>query len=106
MDADRTRNVLDGLLAHVLEAEAQLVAHLIVHDARNHDPAGIGERFQPRRHIDAVAKNIVAVDYDVADIDAMRFDRSGQHRVSNGRSNTWKRKRTCAVQLGMSALCQ
>ena len=31
---------------------------------------------------------------------------SGQHRVSNGRSNTWKRKRICAVQLGMPALCQ
>ena len=70
MDADRTRNVLDGLLAHVLEAEAELVADLIVHDARNHDAAGIGERLQPGRHVDAVAVNIVPVDYDVADVDA------------------------------------
>ena len=74
MDADRTRNVLDSLLAHVLEAKAELIAHLIVHDARNHDAAGIGERFKPSRHIDAVAKNIAAVDYDVTNIDAMRFE--------------------------------
>ena len=69
MHTDWTGNVLDELLAHVLEAEAQLVAHLLVHDARNHDPAGIGEGLQPCRDVDAVAKNIASVDYDVADID-------------------------------------
>ena len=33
VDADRSRDVLDGLLAQVLEAKTELVAHLIVHDA-------------------------------------------------------------------------
>jgi hypothetical protein len=70
VDADRSCNVLDGLLAHILKIEGKLVAHLIVHDARNHDPAGIGEGFEPRRDVDAVAKNIITVKDNVADIDA------------------------------------
>jgi hypothetical protein len=37
-------NVFDGLLAHVIETKTELIAHLIVHDARNHDAAGIGQR--------------------------------------------------------------
>ena len=60
VDADRPRDVLDRLLAHVLETEVELVAHLVVDIARNHDAARLGERFQPRRHVDAVAVDIVA----------------------------------------------
>ena len=60
VNTDRPRDVLDGLLAHILEAETELVAHLIVDIARNHDPAGFGERLQPSRHVDAVAVYIVA----------------------------------------------
>src|SRR5262245_53400262 len=73
MDAvhvDRTRNVFDDLLTHVLETETEFVAHLIVHDARNHDPAWVSESLKPRRHVDAVTKNITAIDYNVAYIDA------------------------------------
>ena len=70
VDPDRPCDVLDGLLAHVLEAEAQLVSHLVVDLARNHDAAGLGERLQPRGHVDAVAINIVVVADDVADVDA------------------------------------
>ncbi|MGB8039115.1 MAG: hypothetical protein WCF39_13675 [Pseudolabrys sp.] len=39
-------------------------------DARNHDTAGIGERFEPRRHIDAIAEDIAAVDDDIAHVNA------------------------------------
>ena len=75
MDADRARNVLDYLLAQVLEAEAQLVAHLIVDIARNQDAARLGECFQPRCHIDAIAVNIILIADDVADVDAdAKFD--------------------------------
>jgi hypothetical protein len=73
MDAvhgDRTRNVLDDLFAHVLETEAELVAHLVVNNARNHDPARISESLEPCRDVDAVTKNITAIDYNVANIDA------------------------------------
>ncbi len=41
-----------------------------MHDARNHDAAGIGQRLQTRRHIDAVSENVIAIENDVADIDA------------------------------------
>ena len=43
MNSERPRDVLDGLLAHILEIEAELVPHLIVNDARDHDAAWIGE---------------------------------------------------------------
>jgi hypothetical protein len=65
VNADRTRDVLYGLLAHVLETEAKLVAHLIVHDARNHDAAGMGQCLQPCRHIDAITEDVIPVDYNV-----------------------------------------
>ncbi|MGB5185065.1 MAG: hypothetical protein WBO12_23165 [Xanthobacteraceae bacterium] len=70
MDADRTRDVLDDLFAHILKAKTELIAHLIVHDARNHYPSGIGQRLQPGRHIDAVTEDVIPVDYDVADVNA------------------------------------
>ena len=41
-----------------------------MHDARNHDAAGIGKRLQTRRHIDAVPENVIAIENDIADIDA------------------------------------
>ncbi len=70
VNADRPRNVLHLLLAHVLKAEAELVAHLIVNVARNANSARLGERLQPRRHVHAVAINIVVVADDIADIDS------------------------------------
>ena len=70
MDPNRPCDVFDGLLAHVLEAEAQLVSHLVVDIARNHNAAGFGKRLQPGGHVDAVAINIVVVADDVADIDS------------------------------------
>ena len=68
VNPDRSRNVFDGLLAHVLEAEAQLVSHLVVDIARNQNAARLSERLQPCRDVDAVAIDIVAVADDVADI--------------------------------------
>ncbi len=44
--------------------------HLLMHGARNRDPAGLADRFEARGEIDAVPENILAVDDDVADIDA------------------------------------
>src|SRR4029453_6921963 len=75
MDANRTSDVFDRLLAHVIEAKTELIAHLIVHNARNHNATGIGKRLQPGGHVDAVAKDVIPVNYDVADIDAdPKFD--------------------------------
>ena len=70
VDAHRPGDVLDALLAEVLEAEIELVAHLVAHDAADADAAGLGERFEAGSDVDAVAENVVAVDDDVAEIDA------------------------------------
>ena len=67
---DWTGDVLDFLRPKILEGEAQLVEHLIAHDPADADPARFGQSFQARRDIDAVAKDVVAVNDDVANIDA------------------------------------
>ncbi len=43
---------------------------LRLHGCRDAGPAGLGERLQPGRHVDAVAEQVVALDHDVAQIDA------------------------------------
>lgn len=70
IDFDRADDVLDFLCAEIVEAEAQLVEHLVAHDAADANAAGLGQRLQPRSDVDAVAENIVVVDNDVADVDA------------------------------------
>src|SRR5690242_10324611 len=70
MNTDWPSNVFDGLLSQIIEFETELILDLIVYYTRNHDAAGIGKAFQPRRHVDAVAENVVTIDDDIADIDA------------------------------------
>src|SRR5262249_16819972 len=62
-------DVLDLLLAKVLEDKRQPVAHVIINSIRDEHAAGIGQSLDPRRDIDAVAINIVALDDDIAKID-------------------------------------
>ena len=70
VDPYGTRDVLDALLATIREPVGQLVANLVVDDAGNTDPAGLRQCFQPCSDIDAVAEDVVALDDDVAEIDA------------------------------------
>ncbi len=44
--------------------------HLIVHHARDADPAGLGDPLQPRGDVDAVAVDVVVFDDHVTRIDA------------------------------------
>ena len=67
MSTHRPGDVLDLLLAHVLEGKIELVAHLVAHDTADTDPAGCRQCFEPRRDIDAITVNIFVVDNDVAD---------------------------------------
>ena len=70
-DADRPGDVLDALLAEILECDVvQPVADLIAHRARDADAAGLGEHFEARRDVDAVAEDVVVLDDHVAEIDA------------------------------------
>ena len=67
---DGTGDVLDLDLAAILEVEIQLVAYLIVHGAAQADPARIGQALEPCGQVHAVAIDVVALDDDVADVDA------------------------------------
>jgi hypothetical protein len=55
VNTNRPRDVLDGLLAQIVKAKAELVLHLVVNDTRHHDAAGLGQGLKPRRYIHAVA---------------------------------------------------
>ncbi|HUL90270.1 MAG TPA: hypothetical protein VLU23_19070 [Pseudolabrys sp.] len=70
VNADWPGDVFDGLLSQIVEFETKFILDLIVHDTRNHNAAGLSQCFQPRRHIDAITKNVVTVDNDITDIDA------------------------------------
>src|SRR5207245_5866759 len=70
VDAHWPGDVLDLLLAQILKAEIELVAHLVAHDAADADAARLGQGFEPCRDIDAVAVDVALVDDDVAQIDA------------------------------------
>ncbi len=50
--------------------------------ARKTDAAGIGQAFQARGDIDAIAEDVAILDHDVADVDAnSQFERSGSLAV-------------------------
>jgi hypothetical protein len=55
-------------LPTVTSHDRQLVADLIAHHPRDADPARLGERFEASRDIDAVAKDVLVLDDDVAEI--------------------------------------
>jgi hypothetical protein len=62
-------NILDLLIAHILESEIELVAHLVAHDPADANAAGIRQGFEAGGDIDTVAVDVVLVDNDVAEID-------------------------------------
>src|SRR6202035_1396759 len=46
------------------------IADLIAHRARDTNAAWLGEHFEARRHVDAVAKDVIFLNDNVAQIDA------------------------------------
>ena len=69
-DSDRPVDVLDTDFAAVLEANVDPIADAFVDDRGDADPAGLGQRLQPRGDIDAIAVDVVAFNDDIAKIDA------------------------------------
>ncbi len=68
--ADRPRDVLEVLLAHVLEAQVELAGDLVVDRRRHEDAAGGRDALQARRHVHAVAEQVGTLDHDLAEVDA------------------------------------
>ncbi len=56
--------------AAVDEIDGDAAMHVLVHAVGDRHAAGRRERFQPRRDVDAVAVEVVALDHHVAEIDA------------------------------------
>jgi hypothetical protein len=73
--AHGSRDVLDLLLAEIVEGEVEAVAHLLVRRGAETDPARLGQRFKPGGNVDAVAEDVAILDDDVTEIDAhAKFD--------------------------------
>ena len=68
--AHRLTDILQGLLADVVEGNIHLAANLPMGVVGDADAARLGDSLQARRDVDAVAENIVVVEDDVADVDA------------------------------------
>ena len=81
----------EALLAGVDEVGCDLALHLSPGVLGNRDTAGLGDAFDPRGDIDAVAEDIVAFDNDVADIDPdPKPDRIGPAPLgSRSRTRLW-----------------
>ncbi len=62
-------DVLQALGAEILEIEIDLAGDLLVDDLRYIDAAGLGQRLDPRRDVDAVAEDVAFLGDDVAEID-------------------------------------
>ena len=78
IDAHRPGNILQALLAAIDEVGRHLALHLPPGVLRKRDASRRSDAFDARRDVDAIAKNIVAFDDDVADIDAdAELDRIG-----------------------------
>jgi hypothetical protein len=62
-------DILELLLAQILKGEIELVAHLVADDPADANPPGLGQLFQPRRDIDPVAEDVLALDNHIAEVD-------------------------------------
>ena len=67
---DRLGDVLDLLIAEIVERQRQLVANVIADDSRDTDRTGLGEGFQSGGDVDPIAEQVLAVDHDIADMHA------------------------------------
>ena len=63
-------NVFDLLLAEILEDKRQPAADVVMNPIGDEHPAEIGQGFDPRRDVDAVAINVIAVDEGNSSVDA------------------------------------
>ena len=69
IDAHGPRDVLEALLASIDEVGRHLALHLPPGVLGNRDAARLGDAFDPRRDVDAVAKDIITLDDDIANVD-------------------------------------
>jgi hypothetical protein len=67
---DRPLDVLEALFAGIVYAELHLPWELFVNSSGHEHAAGLRNLLQPRGDVDAVADQVVAIDNDIAEMDA------------------------------------
>src|SRR5471032_1003254 len=67
---DRPHDVLDSMIAAILDADGYLVAYLVGGGSRDEDAAGLRQTFNAGGDVHAVTIDILAIDDDVADVNS------------------------------------
>src|SRR5205085_9741126 len=67
---DRMRDVLDQLLAEILEDQTAAMTQMILNAPRNADFAALDQPLEPSGYVDPISKDVIILDHHVADIDA------------------------------------
>src|SRR5206468_3740532 len=68
VNANRPRDVLQGLLAHIFESKIEPVANMVADWSGDRYPARRSDALQARCDVDPVAKNILSLHNDVAHV--------------------------------------
>jgi hypothetical protein len=63
-------NIFESLLADVLEHEVNFARCVLLNARRDADSPGRGQALEPDRNINAIAKDVAVLDYNVAHVDA------------------------------------
>src|SRR5262249_2266618 len=69
ISAHRPRDILELLLAGILEIHIELIADLLIRRFRNADAAGFRDALQSGRNIHTIPEQVLTFDHHVADID-------------------------------------
>jgi hypothetical protein len=69
-DTDRSIDILDTYFAAILKTNVDPIADALMDDGGDADPAGLCEWLQACGNIDAIAIDVVALNNDIAEIDA------------------------------------
>src|SRR6266436_6313669 len=70
VDAHRPRNILEYLLAHILEDEVEPARRIFLDACRDANAAQLSQTFEAGCDVDAIAKDVVALGNDVTLVDA------------------------------------
>ena len=81
---DRLVDVLDRVVAEILEHDVQLALDLPVGVAGEQDFAGLGQALHAHGNVHAIAVDVVFFDDDVAEVDAQPIEEAGALRQVGG----------------------
>jgi hypothetical protein len=74
-DPHRTGNILEALLSHVLEGKVEMPGYVLLNTGRDANASGLGQTFEPSRHVDAVTEDVAIFDNHIAHVDThSKFD--------------------------------